>query len=155
MGEEDTDVLNLKSERARVPACAYPRNSGNRAALHGETDPIRCDPTRDWASARSAWFTMISAKHISPFPARGCNFDGITAAVAWSPRNTLVAATPVQNLLRPIARSPTSLRESAEFSTFIFVLRLPGSGLPREIQYVQCFDRALIISRKLFLKNKK
>lgn len=43
-------VLNLKSERARVPARAYPGNSENRVALHRagnrETDPIRSDSMR-------------------------------------------------------------------------------------------------------------
>lgn len=139
-------------QRVHIPGI---RGIAQPCTGRGTEKPIRSDPTRDWISARSAWFTMISAKHIPPFPARGRNFDGITAAVAWSPRNTLVVVTScriyhVQS--RDHTRARPSPFESGGFSTFIFVPRLPGFGLSyttSKYNIVQCY-RALIILWKAF-----
>lgn len=66
---------------------------------------VRCvQPIHDWLSARSAWFTIISAKHIPPFPERPQfrrRNHGGRVIVPEYPR-----CNPIQSLPRPIARDP-------------------------------------------------
>lgn len=85
-------VLNLKSER--VHAYQQVHISGMQGIAQPCTGPHRRSEVHnrsaDWLSARSAWFTIISAKRIPPFRER--NFDGIMA-VAWPSRNITLVIT--------------------------------------------------------------